>query len=113
MARQVLPPSRWLPAVALCSQDLTIKQDGSAGPVLCANGSLNVKAWRYFATLTPRVLSAGPPASLAAVQSAIRRDCKVGHATAAQERTAYDLAAAYYGWTFETDPTDYLALVCT
>ncbi len=111
--RHVLPPAKGLPAIALCSQPLTVNADGSAGPVLCSDGALNIAAWAYFAALTPRVLSAGPAASLAAVQSDIRRDCKVGHARASQEKSAYELAAAYYGWNFSVDPTDPLDPACT
>ena len=98
--------------VALCSQPLTTDQLGNIGPVLCTDGGLNVMAWKFFALSSPRVLSAGPAASVAAVDSAIRRDCKVGHTAALRERSAYELAAGYYGWTFDTDPTDYLNSVC-
>jgi hypothetical protein len=112
VARQVLRPARSLPLVALCSQPLTVYQDGNAGPILCSNGALNVSAWKYFVPLGPRVLGAGPTASLGAVQKAICRDWSISHATDVQERTAYELAAAYYGWSFSTEPADILSSGC-
>jgi hypothetical protein len=112
VARQVLPPARGLPVVALCSQPLTTDRDGNTGPILCTDGGLNVMAWKFFAPSGPRVLSVGPAASPTAVDTAIRRDCKVSHTPALRERSAYELAAAYYGWYFNTDPTDYLNSVC-
>ena len=112
VARQVLPPARGLPVVALCSQQLTTDQSGNTGPVLCTDGGLNVMAWKFFAPSSPRVLSAGPAASVTAVDTAIRRDCMVGHTSALRERSAYELAAGYYGWNFNTDPSDYLNSVC-
>ena len=108
----MLPPAQGFPVVALCSQQLTTDQDGNTGPVLCTDGGLNVMAWKFFAPSSPSVLSVGPAASPAAVDTAIRHDCKVTHTAALQERSAYELAAAYYGWNLATDPTDYLNSVC-
>jgi hypothetical protein len=109
VARQVLPPARSLPVVALCSQPVTTQPDGTAGPLICSNGGLNVQAWKFFVPLTPRVLSAGPAVSLTGLQTAMCRDVNVSHATVAQETSAYELAAAYNGWSFATDPTNVLA----
>ena len=106
VARQVLPPARSLPVVALCSQLLTPSQDGGATPLTCANGALNILAWRLYATLSPRVLSAGSATTDSKVRAAMCADWIGGHATAPEERSAYELAAAYYGWSFDTDPTD-------
>jgi hypothetical protein len=95
--------------VALCSQPLTTQPDGTAGPLICSNGGLNVRAWKYFAPLTPRVLAMGTAVSLARLQLALCRDVNVSHASVAQETSSYELAAAYYGWNFATDPTQILA----
>jgi hypothetical protein len=113
VARQVLPPARSLPVVALCSQPLTTDQNGNSVPLLCTNGGLNVLAWEFFVPLTPRVLSTGPTASVKSVQTALCSDAKISHATVLQELSAYDLAAAYYGWNFSTDPTDILYSMST
>ncbi len=111
VARQALPPARSLPIVALCTQSLTVAQDGNAGPLLCANGSLNVSAWKFFAPLSPNLLSAGPGVSEQAVESALCADVRA-HATYPQERSAYELAAAYYGWSFTPDPTSVIYSGC-
>jgi hypothetical protein len=108
VARQVLRPATALPVVALCSQALTTDPAGNTVPLLCSNGGLNVTAWRFFAPLAPRVLSAGPAASLAKVQAALCRDVNLSHASVLEEASAGDLATAYYGWNFATEPTDIL-----
>jgi hypothetical protein len=106
VARQVLPPARSLPVVALCSQPLITSADGGATPLICTNGALNVLAWKFYAAISPRVLSAGTAATDRSVRAAMCADWIGGHATAPEERSAYELAAAYYGWSFDTDPTD-------
>lgn len=88
---------------------MTTQPDGTAGPLICSNGGLNVLAWKFFVPLTPRVLSAGPIVSLTNLQAAMCRDVNASHASSAQETSAYELAAAYYGWNFATDPTEILA----
>jgi len=95
--------------VALCSQAVTTQPDGTAGPLICSNGGLNVQAWRFFAPLAPRVMGVGPAVSLARLQIALCRDVNVSHASLAQEMGAYELAAAYNGWNFATDPMEILA----
>jgi len=106
VARQALPPARTLPVIALCSQPLITIPGASATPLTCTNGALNVLAWKFYATLSPRVLSAGTAATDRTVRAAMCADWIRGHATAPEERSAYELAAAYYGWNFDTDPTD-------
>jgi hypothetical protein len=113
VALQVLPPAKSLPVVALCSQQLIVDQYGNSGPLLCANGGLNVLAWMVFAPRAPHVLGAGPAASLGVVQTALCRDVNISHAAVLDELSAYELAAAYYGWSFSTDPTDILYSMST
>lgn len=108
VARQVLPPAKSLPIVALCSQQLTTDQNGVAGPLICTDGALNVLAWNRLAPTTPRVLAAGAAATVKGVQTALCRDVNLSHAAVLDELGAYELAAAYYGWHFSTDPTDIL-----
>ena len=112
VARQILPPAKSLPVVALCSQPVIIQTDGTASPLICSNGGLNVQAWKFFARLTPRVLGVGPTVSLARLQIALCRDVNVSHASLAQEMGAYELATAYNGWNFATDPTAVLPSGC-
>ena len=108
----MLPPARTLPVVALCAQPVTTGQDGTAGPLICSNGALNVLAWRFFVPLAPRVLAAGAFVSLKALQTAMCLDVNVSHASTSQESSAYELAFAYYGWNFSTDPTSVLTSGC-
>jgi len=82
--------------VALCSQPISTQQDGNAVPLLCTNGALNVTAWKHFAPIAPRVLAAGPAASLRGVQAALCRDVNISHATVPVELSAHELASAYY-----------------
>ncbi len=105
VSRQALPPARTLPVIALCSQPVTILQDANAAPLLCANGALNILAWKHYVPISPRIFLVGATASLVDVQTAIRRDMNIAHASPKQERSAYELAAAYYGWNFSSDPT--------
>jgi hypothetical protein len=104
----VLPPAKSLPIVALCSQELTVDQNGVAGPLICTDGGLNVLVWNRLAPLTPRVLAAGPATTVRGAQTALCRDVNLSHAAVLDELSAYDLASAYYGWHFSTDPTDIL-----
>jgi hypothetical protein len=108
VAMQVLPPAKSLPMVALCSQQLTTDQNGVAGPLICTDGALNVLAWNRLAPITPRVLALGSAASVLGVQTAVCRDVNLSHSAVLDELSGFDLAAAYYGWHFSTDPTDIL-----
>ena len=94
--------------VALCSQPLTTDQYGATVPLLCTDGGLNVLAWKFYAPVAPRVLSAGAAATVPVVQTALCRDVNISHARVLDALSAYDLAAAYYAWSFSTDPTDIL-----
>jgi hypothetical protein len=113
VARSVLPPAKSLPAVALCAQPLVTDQAGNVEPLLCSDGGLNVLAWKFYAPLAPKVLAAGTAASFKVVQAAICGDVITKHATVLAELNAYNLAAAYYGWSFTTDPTDVLYSMST
>jgi hypothetical protein len=70
---------------------------------------LNVLAWILLAPMSQRVMSAGPAVTLNNLQIALCRDVSLGHAKVPQEISAYELAAAYYGWSFATEPTQILA----
>lgn len=107
MPRQVLAPAKVQPAVDLCSLQLQVFQDGNAGPLLCSNG-LNVLAWNYFVLLGSYVMSLGPQASLQAVRDSLCADIVNHHATNAEEASAYQLSAAYYGWNLAFSATDFL-----
>jgi hypothetical protein len=94
--------------VALCSQPLIADQYASARPLLCANGALNILAWKVLVPVAQGVMSAGHAASFQVVQAALCHDVTIRHAAVLDELSAYELSAAYYGWTFSADPTDIL-----
>ncbi len=103
VATHVLPPASVLPVSSLCSAQLQVDADGSAGPLFCRSGAIVVDTWTYFAPAEPHVLSAGRGATLTAVESAICADQGINHATNPMEESGYQLAAAYYGWNFAFD----------
>ncbi len=102
-ANQALAPATVPPAVGLCSEQLSYGADGNASPLFCANGQLNVLAWKYFAALHPRVMALGPNAAPGDVEAAVALDIK--NSTGPIECSAYQLASVYYGWSFGIDPT--------
>jgi len=102
--RQVLAPAKVLPIAALCSYKLTATADGNFWPTLCRGGAINVLAWRKYVSISPNLLSAGRTATFEAVRAATCRDDTAYHATFVEEEYAYEMASAYYGWKFATEP---------
>lgn len=109
----VLSPALVGPAsgVSECAQQLTVGADGNVEPLECADGGLNVTAWRYFVgTNPPSVMVLGSNATSAQVESAMCAD--LHHSTGPIESSAEHLAATYYDWTFSTDPTLDFPMYC-
>jgi hypothetical protein len=102
--RQTLAPAKQPPVINLCSLPIQKYQDGNAGPLFCSNG-LNVDAWNYFVPISSHVLSLDSSATVTTVQMALCADMNSYHATPVEESSAYELAAAYDGWRFSSDPT--------
>jgi len=107
---QVLAPASDLPVANLCSAQITVTADGNATPLLCHSGALNVQAWKFYAGVSASVLGLGLNPTQGQVESAICDDLKHQHATKPEETSGYQLATAYYGWTFNLDPAK---VVCT
>ena len=103
MAAHPLAPASVAPTRGLCSAGLQRYQDGSAGPLFCRSGAINVDAWTYLAPIDSNVLAAGPSATIDDVEAAIRSDFGDNHSTNAIEYSGYQLAAAYYGWNLGFD----------
>ena len=99
VAVQVLKPATVLPAVALCSTEVYATADGNYLPLSCRDGALNVTAWRLYVQIGPHVLAAGKRPTIDQLQTAVDADFGL-HATAVEISYSYQLAAAYYGWTF-------------
>ena len=109
MPQQVLAPAQSLPVGNLCSASITVGADGTATPLPCKSGALNVQAWSFYATVSSSLLGLGLNPTEGQVQSAICDDIKHHHATNPEEANAYTLASTYYGWTFSNSP---LPVVC-
>jgi serine/threonine protein kinase len=101
-SRATLAPAFSPPSVDECQQQLTFGADGTASPVKCANGDVNVVAWRYYARVAGHILAAGAFANPA---QAIQAMCKDTNSTIPIEQMAYQLAQTYYGWQFAVDPS--------
>ncbi len=101
----VLAPATDPPVGALCSTPIQSTADGNAGPLLCRGGEVNVQAWQFYADVSASILGLGQNPTAGQVQAAICDDFKHGHATRPEEASGYRLATAYYGWSFNIDPT--------
>jgi hypothetical protein len=95
------------PAVALCSGELQIAVDGTAGPLTCDGGALNTRVWDYYAKLTPFVMALRQDATPGEVRRAMCADLAEGNvATIPQETEIYRITALYNHWNFSLEPTD-------
>lgn len=103
VAGRVLPPATVMPLRSLCTTPLQHDADGNADPQFCRDSSINVEAWQYFSSVDSHVLGLGRGATVDDVKAAINADFRVNHSTNAIESSGYDLARAYYGWTFNFD----------
>jgi hypothetical protein len=101
--RAVLPPASIPSAMALCHQPLIETANGNADPIFCTGGSLNVEAWTYLASNQPTLFLLGPKATLAEVTAAMCADVRASINSTVI--STYELAAAYFGWSFDEDPT--------
>jgi len=101
----VLAPATDPPVGSLCSAPIQSTADGNAGPLLCRGGEVNVQAWQFYADVSASILGLGQNPTAGQVQAAVCDDFKHGHATKLEEASGYRLAAAYYGWSFNIDPT--------
>lgn len=104
----ILPPATVAPKVAECSEDITFASNGDSGPVQCSNGDLNVKEWQSLAALEPTVFKLGYDANVSQVQTALCNDVKANISNPI-EVTVYQIAALYYGWNFNTNPTSVIS----
>ena len=109
VTNQELAPALVFPARSLCAASLQRYQDGSAFPLFCRDGAINVDAWTYLAPIDSNLLAAGPAATIDDVEAAIRSDFDVNHSTNVIEYGGYQLAAAYYGWSLAFDYWSFVA----
>jgi hypothetical protein len=100
---QVLAPASAPSRTPLCREPLNETANGNADPTFCADGSLNVDAWTYLAGNNPTLFRLGPDATFDEVTDAICADVQVTINSTTD--STYRMAAAYYGWHFDADPT--------
>lgn len=105
MPAQVLPPAGDMPAGKLCSAAIATTADGNVTPLLCHDGAVNVQAWSFYSDISQDILGLGLNPAPAQPVAAMCDDIAHNGATRAEEASGYRLAAAYYGWTFNIDPT--------
>lgn len=99
----MLAPATDPPVANLCSAAVAVGADGSATPLLCKSGAVNVQAWRFYATVSASVLGLGLNPTEGQVESAICDDLNHNKATRPEEGAGYTLASTYYGWSFAVD----------
>jgi hypothetical protein len=102
---QVLAPATDLPVANLCTAQISITADGNATPLLCKSGAVNVQAWKFYSSISASVLGIGLNPTQGQVENAACDDINHNHATRPEEASGYKLAATYYGWSFNVDPT--------
>lgn len=105
-AHEVLPPARTAPVGGECRASFNAS---TLEPLFCADGRLNVAAWRWLAATgrhrhgwTDATLAVGAGASLGRVRSAVCADAK--HDGTPVAVAAEQLAAVYYDWGFLDSP---------
>ena len=94
-----------MPAGKLCSKTIATTADGNATPLFCSDGAVNVQAWAYYADISQSILGLGLNPAPGQPVAAMCDDLAHNGATPAEEANGYRLAAAYYGWQFNLDPT--------
>ena len=112
-AADPLAPAEVPPAVAICSAKLMFAVNGTAGPLTCMNGALNVLAWEHYSQeFDPFVMRMGSDATPITVGRAMCSDLDRAGTTISEEEDVYRVAAIYYGWEFAIDPTDFFPENC-
>lgn len=97
----ILAPATTPPVVDECSLSILTTADGNAKPLFCPDGGINVLAWNFYVGegFSP-LLGLGPSASEATVIQTMCTD----YQGIPRGESAASLAAAYYGWSFTSDP---------
>jgi hypothetical protein len=75
--------------------------NGTVGPVTCSDGAVNRLAWEYIVEeADPKTFTLGPNATPEQVAAALCDDL-ITYPIAGM---IYEIASAYYGWSFGLDP---------
>lgn len=112
--RPILAPAQVAPARDECSHSLVHDADGNVAPLLCANGDVNILAWRWYAKgwvfhgpiVWSTTMGLGRYATYQQVVAAMCVDMANTYGTIPMTLSSETLAAAYYGWHFAHDPVE-------
>lgn len=104
--KEVLAPGTVPPDHAECRAELRRYQDGTALPLLCGSGAVNIEAWKFYAPLRIPILAYGRGATRRQVQRYFCSLVVPNHSgvTFPEVEDSFTLAAAYYGWRFTPPP---------
>lgn len=108
---RALPPASAAPKVGLCKEQLEFAADGTAGPLTCLDGDLNVLAWEHYARIDRLVMSLGPEATPVQVGQAMCSDLTL-ETTVPEEEQAFAIANIYNNWNFAVAPTEFFPDNC-
>jgi hypothetical protein len=103
-AFQILAPAMIPPVSAECSEQLSFGADGTAAPLTCPKGGVNVLAWSWYARYGNEITQLTPDTTPSDVYTTACDDTSNG-VSYPEEGDLYALAAAYYGWQFAYNPT--------
>ncbi len=110
--RAILAPAGVAPVRDECSHSLVDDADGNVAPLLCANGDVNILAWRWYAKgwvnhgpfVWSTTMALGRYATYRQVVAAMCVDMVNTYGTIPMTLSSETLAAAYHGWHFARDP---------
>jgi hypothetical protein len=97
----VLAPATTRPAYKECVAPVSTDANGTVTPLQCADGAINVLAWKHYAPTAATILGLGSSATSSQVVSAL---CSAKSTlTTPILEDAFRLAYVYYGWTFSSN----------
>jgi hypothetical protein len=92
----VLPRATGPPVNEECAPRFLVDEDGNGSPDICGGDRVNVATWDYFAGRQPPMMSLGRTATKCQVAA----DYDDDHLNLTWNDSVYEMAKAYYGWTF-------------
>ena len=100
----VLPGAKGPPVHEECDPSFVVDVDGNGSPDTCGGDAVNVATWDYFSPRHPPMYSLGRNATRCQIAAVYDDD----HLTFPMDYSVYQMAKAYYGWTFGRQFTDQL-----
>jgi hypothetical protein len=101
----ILAPATTPSTVGICSEQLEYGADGTAGPITCSTGAVNVLAWSYYVPINDGLFSAGTdasPSQIEALEASALKSSTEGWSIPIGD-DFFCLASDYYGWNFGLD----------